>query len=88
MNALNDKLNNDLRRRRDELTSRKERVLAGGSEAELKRKQKELKSVTRKYTRLTNRLGGMKTSFLYLSHTHTLSLTDGITPCNRAGKGN
>ncbi|ORZ00307.1 RecF/RecN/SMC [Syncephalastrum racemosum] len=60
INALNDKLNNDLRRRRDELTSRKERVFAGGSEAELTRKQKELKSVTRKYTRLTNRLGELE----------------------------
>ncbi|OAD80455.1 hypothetical protein PHYBLDRAFT_184304 [Phycomyces blakesleeanus NRRL 1555(-)] len=53
INALNDCLNNDLKRRRDELLSRRDRAIATSSVEELARKKKEHKVLLRKLGKLT-----------------------------------
>ncbi|KAI9024903.1 chromosome segregation protein sudA [Phycomyces nitens] len=53
INALNDCLNNDLKRRRDELLSRRDRAIATSSVEELGRKKKEHKVLLRKLGKLT-----------------------------------
>ncbi|KAI9319336.1 hypothetical protein BX666DRAFT_1458042 [Dichotomocladium elegans] len=56
LNALKDRLDNDLRRRREELSSRKERSTADSNSDELSRRKKELKALTKKQARLTKRI--------------------------------
>lgn len=58
-NTLKDRLENDLKRRREELASRKERATADSSSNELARRQKEEKRLAKKQARLTKRIAGM-----------------------------
>ncbi|CAO3632520.1 unnamed protein product [Mucor fragilis] len=55
--ALTDSLNNDLLRKKEELRSKKDRVLTHGSLDDLKRSKYELKSVTKKLVELSKRIG-------------------------------
>ena len=59
LNTLKDRLENDLKRKRQELTSRKERATADSSSNELARRQKEEKRLAKKQGRLTKRITGM-----------------------------
>lgn len=56
INELRDSLDNDLLRRRDDLASRKDRVITHGSLDDLNRRKQELKLTTKKLVRLTNRI--------------------------------
>lgn len=50
-------MNNDLLRKKEELTSKKDRVLTHGSLDDLKRSKYRLKSVTKKLLELSKRIG-------------------------------
>ncbi|CDH49768.1 chromosome segregation protein [Lichtheimia corymbifera JMRC:FSU:9682] len=60
-NTLKDRLENDLKRRREELASRKERATADSSSNELARRQKEEKRLAKKQARLTKRIAELDT---------------------------
>ncbi|KAI7902915.1 uncharacterized protein BX663DRAFT_55209 [Cokeromyces recurvatus] len=57
MNRLKESLENELLRKKQELLSRKDRVLTHGSSGDLNRRKHELKLVTKKLVRLSNRIG-------------------------------
>lgn len=58
INAKKDMLNNDLKRRRQELLSKKDRSVANSSVSELSRKKKEEQSVSRKIEKISKRIAG------------------------------
>ncbi|KAI9480450.1 MAG: RecF/RecN/SMC [Benjaminiella poitrasii] len=57
MNKLKESLETELLRKKQELTSRKDRVLTRGSWEDLNRRKQELKLVTKKLVRLSTRIG-------------------------------
>ncbi|CEP12365.1 hypothetical protein [Parasitella parasitica] len=59
--ALTDSLNNDLLRRKEELSSKKDRALTHGSLDDLKRSKYELKLTTKKLVDVSKRIGDLDT---------------------------
>ncbi|RCH98817.1 Structural maintenance of chromosomes protein 3, partial [Rhizopus stolonifer] len=59
MKALKESLENDMLRRKDDLVSKRDRVLIHGSLEDLNRRKQELKMVTKKLVRVTKRIGDL-----------------------------
>ncbi|KAI8148435.1 hypothetical protein BJV82DRAFT_265879 [Fennellomyces sp. T-0311] len=61
INTMKDRLEHDLKRRREELLSKSERATADSSSSELLRKQKEIKWISKKQDRLSKRITELDT---------------------------
>ncbi|KAI9490283.1 chromosome segregation protein sudA [Zychaea mexicana] len=61
INTLNDRLEHDLKRRQEELQSKTERATADSSSKELERKRKEIKWISKKQDRFTQRITELET---------------------------
>ena len=59
INTMKDRLDHDLKRRREELQSKNERATADSSSSELARKRKEIKWISKKQDRLSKRITGI-----------------------------